>query len=80
MSKVKGTVVQEVNQFGDFACPHCQTMFINPLNYELKAGVTNCQYCGKKFIVPQKIVIIANENARKYDKALDRVVKEFQNA
>jgi transcription elongation factor Elf1 len=80
MGKVKGKVVQEVNQFGDFACPHCGVMFINPLNYELKAGVTNCQCCGKKFTVTAKMVAIANDNSRKYDKALDRVIKELQHA
>jgi transcription elongation factor Elf1 len=72
--------VQEVNQFGDFGCPHCGVMFINPLNCELKAGVTNCQCCGKKFVVTKETAKIANENSRKFDKALDKVIKELQNA
>jgi ribosomal protein L37AE/L43A len=80
MSKDKGKVVQVVNRFGDFACPYCQTMFINPLNYHLKAGVTDCQCCGKKLVVTAKMAQIADENSRKYDKALDRVIKELKNA
>jgi transcription elongation factor Elf1 len=80
MGKDKGKVVQEVNQFGDFACPYCRVMFINPLDYELKAGVTNCQCCGKKFVVTEKAAKIASLNNRKYDKALDKVIKGIQAA
>jgi len=73
-------MVETVNQFGDFACPHCKVMFINPLDCELKAGVTNCQCCGKKFIVTEEAAKIANENSQKYDKALDKVIKQLQGA
>jgi transcription elongation factor Elf1 len=69
--------VETVNQFGDFACPYCNVMFINPLNYELKPGVTKCQCCGRQFVVTEKLAKIANENSRRYDKALDKVIKEL---
>jgi transcription elongation factor Elf1 len=72
--------VEVVNQFGDFACPHCRVMFINSLGFKLKAGVTNCQCCGKKFVVTEKAAKAANENSSKYDKALDKVIKELQSA
>jgi transcription elongation factor Elf1 len=72
--------VEVVNQFGDFACPHCRVMFINPLDYELKAGTTKCQCCGKQFEVTKEAAKIANLNNRKYDKALDKVIKELQTA
>jgi transcription elongation factor Elf1 len=78
-AKVSGKVTQ-VNQFGDFACLHCGIMFINPLNYELKAGLARCQCCGKNCIVTKEVARIANENSRKYDKALDKVIKELQHA
>jgi len=72
--------VEVVNQFGDFACPHCRVMFINPFGYKLKAGTANCQCCGKKFEVTKEVAKAANENSRKYDKSLDRIIKEIQAA
>jgi hypothetical protein len=69
---------ENVNQFGDHACPHCNTMVINPLDCELKEGKTNCVFCRRPYIVTKKLAEVANENRRKYDKALDRVIKELQ--
>jgi len=72
--------VKEVNQFGDHSCPHCRVMIINSFECELKEGTTNCVFCKKTYTITKKLAEIANENRRKYDKALERVIKELQNA
>lgn len=79
MTKAKIKLVTRVNHFGDHACPHCGTMFVDPLDCELKAGITTCKMCGKEYKVKPKIAKIANENKNKYDKACDRVIKEACN-
>jgi predicted RNA-binding Zn-ribbon protein involved in translation (DUF1610 family) len=80
MKKVTKKVVENVNQFGDHACPHCGVMIINPFDCELKEGTASCVFCKKSYVITKKIAEIANENSRKYDKALDRVIKELQSA
>lgn len=79
MAKTRIKIVRKVNHFGDHACPHCRTMFIDALDCELKAGVTKCRRCGKKYRVPKKVAEIAKKNKRAYDKACDRVIEETLN-